>query len=122
MKEYKKLWIGLVVLIILSPLGIIIPAKFNAGSAWGEWGSDEIKSMIGFVPKGMKKLETIWSAKIPGYNFPGFNGWALSGLGYILSAIIGTFIIIFLCYLIGKILYSEASSGQVLKESKEDNS
>jgi hypothetical protein len=112
-KEYKNLWIGLIVLIILSPLGIIIPAKFNADSAWGEWSSGEIKNMIGFVPKEMKKLEGIWNAKIPDYNFPRWNGLVFSSLGYILSAIIGAVVIIVLCYLIGKIL--------CLKEPKEEN-
>jgi len=33
-----KLWIGIGALIVLSPLGLILPDQFKAGSAWGEWG------------------------------------------------------------------------------------
>ena len=39
----KKMLLGLVVLALLSPVGIIIPDKVKAGSAWGEWGTDEFR-------------------------------------------------------------------------------
>ena len=40
MKIITKLWIGMIVLICLSPLGLLIPEHFKAGAAWGEWGAD----------------------------------------------------------------------------------
>ncbi len=43
MKIVTKLWIGLAVLIVLSPLGLILPERFKAGDAWGEWGTDGVK-------------------------------------------------------------------------------
>ena len=46
MTTTKKLWIGIVILTLLSPLGLIIPALFGAGGAWGEWGLEEIKKLI----------------------------------------------------------------------------
>ena len=52
----KKLWIGIGVLIVLSPLGLILPDHFKAGSAWGEWGLEEIQKMTGYVPLGFQKL------------------------------------------------------------------
>lgn len=38
-----KLWIGIGALIVLSPLGLILPDQFKAGSAWGEWGGKRFK-------------------------------------------------------------------------------
>jgi cobalt/nickel transport protein len=91
----KHLWIGLIVLALLSPIGIILPDKFKAGSAWGEWGSDEIQQQVGFVPQGMKETADIWSAPLPDYSF---KGWEEKGLGmqsvaYIVSAGVGIGII-----------------------------
>ena len=37
MKTTTKLWIGLGVLAIASPLGLYLPDTFKAGEAWGEW-------------------------------------------------------------------------------------
>jgi cobalt/nickel transport protein len=106
MSTMKILWIGLVVLALLSPIGIIIPDKVKAGSAWGEWGTDEIAKMVGFVPQGMKKLADIWQAPMPDY---AFKGWEEKGLGmlslsYIISAAVGMAVIIFITMLFGKIV------------------
>ena len=60
MKITTKLWIGVGALIILSPLGLIIPDHFKAGSAWGEWGADKIQKLVGYVPKGLGKLSSLW--------------------------------------------------------------
>ncbi len=66
----RKLSYGVVALVLLSPLGIIIPAMAKAGSAWGEWGSDELKDVAGFIPEGLAKLETAWKAPLPDYILP----------------------------------------------------
>ena len=59
----KKMLLGLVVLALLSPVGVILPDMFKAGSAWGEWGPDEIQKMVGFVPQGMQKVADMWKAR-----------------------------------------------------------
>ncbi|HVN70398.1 MAG TPA: PDGLE domain-containing protein [Desulfomonilia bacterium] len=102
----KKLWIGLVVLTLLSPVGIIIPDKVKAGSAWGEWGTDEIQKMVGFVPQGMKKLADIWHAPMPDYAFKGWEekGLSMLSLAYVISAAVGMGIITAITLLLGKIL------------------
>ena len=97
MKTINKLWLGLVILILLSPLGIIIPEKFKAGSAWGEWGVDEIQKIIGYIPRGLEKLAGLWKAPIPDYTLPG-------PFGYILSAIIGVLAVAVVAFVLGKIL------------------
>ena len=106
MKITTKLWIGIGALIILSPLGLIIPEHFKAGSAWGEWGADEMQKLVGYVPKGLEKLSSLWSAPMPDYAFKGWEEKGLSHLSfaYICSAIIGIVIVVCLVLLIGKFL------------------
>jgi hypothetical protein len=106
MKIITKLWIGLGVLIVLSPIGIILPEHFKAGSAWGEWGADEMQKLVGYVPQGLKKLSDLWNAPMPDY---AFKGWEEKGLhylsfAYIVSAIVGILIIILVVFGIGKLL------------------
>jgi hypothetical protein len=106
MKITTKLWIGIAVLIILSPLGLILPEYFKAGAAWGEWGVDRIKEMAGFVPQGLEKLAGLWKAPIPDYAFKGCQDGNLArlSLSYIISAIIGTALTVILILLLGKFL------------------
>lgn len=101
----KKMWIGLAVLALLSPVGLIIPDKLKAGAAWGEWGADEIEKMLGYVPKGMKKLAEIWQAPMPDYAFKGWDnlGLGMLSLAYIISAVIGITVIVAIIMLLGKI-------------------
>ncbi|HUN55295.1 MAG TPA: PDGLE domain-containing protein [Smithella sp.] len=109
MKITTKFWMGIVVLILLSPLGLILPAHFKAGSAWGEWSADEIQKLTGYVPQGFAKLAGLWNAPMPDYAFRGWEEKGLSYLSfaYILSAILGIFIIVAIAYLIGKLLASK---------------
>lgn len=106
MKTATKLWIGLGILIILSPLGIFLPEYFKAGAAWGEWGIDEIQKLVGYIPKGLEKLSGLWNAPVPDY---AFKGWEEKGLGhmsfaYIISAIVGIGIVVLVIMCIGKLL------------------
>lgn len=106
MKIITKLWIGMAVLIILSPLGLIFPEHFKAGSAWGEWGVDEMQKLVGYIPQGLKKLSSFWNAPIPDY---AFKGWEEKGLpqlsfAYIISAALGIIITVIAVLLIGRIL------------------
>ena len=106
MKLITKFWIGIAVLIVLSPLGLILPEHFKAGSAWGEWGADEIQSLVGYVPKGLEKLSSLWNAPIPDYAFKGWEEKGLSHLSfsYIISAIVGIGATALVIFLISKIL------------------
>jgi cobalt/nickel transport system permease protein len=90
-KEKTRAVYGLVAgLICFTPLGLLA-----SGTAWGEWGADEIKEVVsggnalGFVPHGMKE----------GFNFSAvMPDYAVSGLpeagGYLLSAVAGVAIMI----------------------------
>ncbi|MCM8762823.1 MAG: PDGLE domain-containing protein [Candidatus Omnitrophica bacterium] len=106
MKVTTKLWIGIGILILLSPLGLILPERFKAGDAWGEWGLDGIKELVGYIPQGLEKLAELWSAPLPDY---AFKGWEEKGLGslsfaYIISAIVGIAVVVLAAFLIGKLL------------------
>lgn len=106
MKITTKLWIGILILMGLSPLGLWLPERFKAGDAWGEWGVDKLRQLVGYVPEGLEKLSSLWSAPIPDY---AFNSWKEKGLpqlsfAYILSAGVGIIAVILLVWLIGKIL------------------
>jgi len=91
-KKTKAIYGLIVVLICLTPLGLLA-----TGTAWGEWGTDEIKNVISggnalnYVPEGMAN----------GFSFKAFMpDYAISGLsdvaGYLLSAVAGVAILIIL--------------------------
>ncbi len=106
MKITTKLWIGLGVLILLSPLGLLLPEHFKAGAAWGEWGIDEIKRLVGYVPKGLEKLAPLWNAPLSDYAVKGWEGKGLShlSLAYIISAVLGIAVTVGASLLVGKLL------------------
>lgn len=102
--KFKKLWIGIGILILLSPIGIILPELFKAGGAWGEWGLDELKDIVGYIPEGLKKLSELWRSPIPDYSFHGWGGIFKSPIAYIISGIIGVVLVILLAFIIVKLL------------------
>lgn len=90
------LWAALGVLIVLTPLGVLAP-----GTAWGEWGAGELKARLGFVPSGIEKAGSAWTASIPGYA-PAFVKNPL--LGYFLAAVIGAALVVGITWAIAKLL------------------
>ena len=89
-RSQKRLWIGLIILALLSPLGIILPETFKAGDAWGEWGTDTLEKLLGYVPEGLKRYSELWRAPIPDYSLGGENAtMAVQMLSYIVSGFIG---------------------------------
>ncbi len=101
---HKRLVIFLLALALLSPLGIVLPEVFKAGDAWGEWGLDTIKEMLGFVPEGMKRLSEIWRAPVPDYNLGGEESpLIVQVLSYILSALIGIGLVGGVIFIVGRL-------------------
>ena len=86
----KPLVILLVALVCAVPLGLLA-----TGTAWGEWGADEIASVVskgkalGYTPEGMTKGFSL-NALLPDYSIAGLPEVA----GYILSAVIGVLLLI----------------------------
>ena len=95
-KHYVPVFALIAVLIAASPLGLLA-----TGTAWGEWGADEIAEIVtdgkalGYTPTG---LETGWSMNVPmpDYTMEGMN----ETLAYILSAVIGVALLIIIFKLI----------------------
>ena len=106
MKSHTKLWIGLVVLILLSPLGLILPAKFGASTAWGEWSTEEMHKLIGYVPAGLAKGSDRWKAPMPDYAIKGKQEPSLKKQSseYIISAVLGVSVVAGVAVLLGKAL------------------
>lgn len=105
----KKLWIGLIIMALLSPLGIILPEMLNAGDAWGEWGTDTLEKLIGYIPQGLKKLADIWNAPIADYNFGSDDAsLAVQIISYIASGVIGIVIMAAIIFAASKFLIRRA--------------
>jgi len=99
----KKLWIGLLIMALLTPLGILLPETFNAEDAWGEWGIDKLEKLLGYVPEGLKKLADIWKAPISDYNFGGEGASkAVQVLSYIASGFLGMGVCILIVFIISR--------------------
>ena len=112
-KTDQKLWIGVGILALLSPLGIIIPNYLGAGGAWGEWTLDQIEKMSGFAPEGMKRMADAWKAPMINYAVPGqAAGPVHSSLGYIVAAITGISATAGLMYLITRLLVRKDGSSK----------
>src|SRR5580693_5031800 len=104
----RKLWLGLGILLILTPLGILA-----VGSAWGEWSASDfrdpqMRSQIAAAsksqappaqpPQGLERLPSLWTAPLSRYA-PSFIRSA--PFGYFVSAAVGVGLIILLGLLVG---------------------
>ncbi len=104
-KSQKKLWLGLLILALLAPLGVILPEKFKAGGAWGEWGPEEHEKLIGYMPEGLKRLANLWKAPVPDYNFGGEGAsMTVQVISYIASGIIGILAVGLVIYVISRLI------------------
>jgi len=70
-------------LVIATPLGLLA-----TGTAYGEWGGDEMRKRIGYLPHGLAKLGDIWAGVMPDYGQSNASG-ALAVVMYVASALIG---------------------------------
>ncbi|MBA3962135.1 MAG: cobalt transporter CbiM [Chthoniobacterales bacterium] len=103
-ESLRRLWVALAALMILTPLGLLA-----AGTAWGEWSAKQFQDpanrraiaaasfqteVPSRAPAGLEKLSTLWTAPFPAYAPPFLKS---ASLGYILSAVLGTGLIIAAC-------------------------
>ena len=99
-RRHTPVFAILAVLIAACPLGLLA-----TGTAWGEWGADEIAEIVtngkalGYTPSG---LEQGWSLEVlmPDYALEGMN----EVLAYILSAVIGAALLIIFFKLLSLVL------------------
>jgi hypothetical protein len=104
-KTQKKLWTGLLIMALLTPLGIILPEIFNSGDAWGEWGTDTLEKLLGYVPEGLRKYADTWKAPVPDYTFAGEDtSMTVQIISYIASGFLGIIVVALVIYIISKIV------------------
>lgn len=68
---HRKLWLGLALMALLTPLGLALPAYFGAGDAWGEWSAEALHQVLGYVPTGLARYTELWPAPLPDYRLGG---------------------------------------------------
>ncbi|MEZ5126493.1 MAG: cobalt transporter CbiM [Thermoleophilia bacterium] len=95
-KPLRWLWAGIGALILLTPIGALA-----SGTAWGEWGAEELDSLVGYVPANLEKLGGLWKAAMPDYATPGVSN---SLLGYLIAAVVGTAIVVAIAWSTGVLL------------------
>jgi cobalt/nickel transport system permease protein len=92
-RSKRSLAIGILFLIILTPLGLLA-----AGTAYGEWAPEELKAKVGFVPPGLEKLSGLWHAPFSDYSFSSLH----PVIGYILAAAVGVILCMGILYLMAR--------------------
>lgn len=107
-KTLRWLWAGIATLVLLTPIGALAP-----GTAWGEWGAEELKEILGFVPAGLAHLEGLWKALMPDYNTPGVENPLV---GYLVAAVVGTLIVSAMAWLIGKAIARKDDNDNGMRE------
>ena len=97
--DYLLLWL------LLSPIGLLA-----TGTAWGEWGPDEIKDLAGYVPKAFEHGFN-FNAIMPDYSVGGIN----EIIGYIISAVAGVALILILFKIVGSAKKDKVSDNNIQK-------
>jgi len=99
----RRWWAIIILLVLISPLGLLAPAWLGAGTAWGEWSGEEIGRMVGYLPEGMAKWAEKWKAPLPDYAFS-WEGKAAGrlALAYLVSAAVGVGLVVGIGWVIGK--------------------
>jgi cobalt/nickel transport system permease protein len=111
----RSAWIGLGALLVLTPLGLLA-----GGAAWGEWSASDFAdpavrqeiaaASLGHAPperppQGLERLASLWTAPIADYA----PSWVSSpALGYFLSAMFGTGVVILATMAIGALVRRRA--------------
>lgn len=91
----------LAVFVALTPIGLLA-----TGTAWGEWGVEDMVSIAGFTPAGMENgILSDFSALCPDYAIGSLPEW----IGYILSAVIGIAIAVILFKLISSFMRNKVN-------------
>lgn len=89
----KRLWAALLLLVLITPIGLMA-----TGTPWGEWTTEEVEGLVGYVPGGMAGLAGLWRGILPDYALPGAEGGALSAAVYIAAALVGSIVTISVVY------------------------
>lgn len=105
MKLNKKYVLFFALLVLLTPIGILLPHYFKSDGAWGEWSVDALEKLTGYVPEGMKKQADVYVAPIADYDMgKPSNSLVRQSYTYVLSGVIGVGIIVLLTFAATKLI------------------
>src|SRR5580700_525097 len=114
-RSLRPLWVGLCLLMILTPLGILA-----AGSAWGEWMASDfsnpaVRGQIAQssfqqpaplrAPEGLERLSSLWTAPLVRYAPPYVTSPAF---GYMLSAMFGAGLVMLATLAVGRFIRAQS--------------
>jgi cobalt/nickel transport system permease protein len=110
-RSLQPIWVGLCVLMILTPLGILA-----TGTAWGEWMASDFASPSAreqiaasslhqaspaVAPQGLEQMSQLWTAPFSRYAPPYIRS---AGFGYFLSAMFGVGLVMLVCFLVVRMM------------------
>ncbi len=104
-KLQRKILIILLLLCLLTPAGVLLPAFFNAGDAWGEWSAQTVKDLVGYVPAGLAGYSGKRNAPVEDYSF-GTGSQSLSRRSgyYLVSGLFGATLVYIITLLITRLI------------------
>lgn len=91
----RWLWGVIAALVAAVPLGVIA-----TGTAWGEWGSDELRDKLGYVPTGFARFGELWGGILPDYALPGGDSGPWAVVVYVGSALLGVAALLVVAWLL----------------------
>ncbi len=82
-------------MVLLVPIGVVLPSMTKAGDPWGEWGPDEAAEVAGIsqVPEGLAKYSELYAAPVPDYQFNESENLAGESLQYVGAALVGVLLV-----------------------------
>jgi len=110
-RSLQPIWMGMGLLMLLTPLGILA-----TGTAWGEWmasdfSSPEVRAQIAdaslhqaapaSAPQGLEQMSQVWTAPFSRYAPPYIRS---AKFGYLLSAMFGAGLVMLACFLLVRLM------------------
>jgi cobalt/nickel transport system permease protein len=109
-QRLRWLWVGLIVLMLASPVGLLAP-----GTAWGEWGTQQLEARgLATIPAGLQRLSGLWGAPLAGYRVRALGN---ASLGYILSAVLGILLVAVVVWLFARLTARSPDSSDRNKQA-----
>lgn len=103
----RWIWGILLALLAAVPLGLIA-----TGTAWGEWGSDELLERLGYVPGGFERFGEWWTGVLPDYALPGAGDGPRAIVIYAVSGVIGVAALAGLAWLLVRLLWRRGKTSR----------
>lgn len=92
--------VGITMMILLVPAGVVLPRLFDAGEPWGEWSPKETAEMADqpTVPEGMARYSENYAAPVPDYQFGQSATIAGESAQYVGAALLGVALVALLSF------------------------